>query len=59
MLSLSPATRIFVAIAPVDIRRSFNGLYAHMQTVLSPEPSERPSFSVHQQAEKQAQDFIF
>jgi len=38
MLSLSPATRIFVAIAPVDMRRSFNGLYAHVQTVLSQDP---------------------
>ncbi len=33
MLSLSPATRIFVALAPVDMRGSFDGLYAHVQTV--------------------------
>jgi transposase len=38
MLSLSPATRIFVALDPVDMRRSFNGLYAHVQTVLSQDP---------------------
>jgi transposase len=38
MLSLSPATRIFVALAPVDMRRSFNGLYAHVQTVLAQDP---------------------
>ena len=38
MLSLSPATRIFVALAPVDMRRSFNGLYAHVQVVLSQNP---------------------
>ncbi len=38
MLSLSPATRIFVALAPVDMRRSFNGLYALVQTVLSQDP---------------------
>jgi transposase len=38
MLSLSPATRIFVALAPVDMRRSFNGLYAHVQTVLAQNP---------------------
>jgi transposase len=38
VLSLSPATRIFVAVAPVDMRRSFNGLYAHIQTVLSQDP---------------------
>lgn len=38
MLSVSPATRIFVALAPVDMRRGFNGLYAHVQGVLSQDP---------------------
>jgi transposase len=38
MLSLSPATRVFVALSPVDMRRSFNGLYAHVQTVLGQDP---------------------
>ena len=32
MLSLSPATRIFVAIEPVDMRKSFNGLHAIVQS---------------------------
>jgi transposase len=35
MLSLSPATRIFVAIEPVDMRQSFNGLSAAVQAVLT------------------------
>ena len=34
MLALTPATRIFVAVAPVDLRRSFEGLSAHVATVL-------------------------
>jgi transposase len=34
MLALTPATRIFVAVVPVDLRRSFEGLSAHVQTVL-------------------------
>jgi len=34
MLALTPATRIFVAVAPVDLRRGFDGLCAHVQTVL-------------------------
>jgi transposase len=38
MLSLSPATRIFVALNPVDMRQSFNGLYAQVQTVLLQNP---------------------
>ena len=38
MLSISPATRIFVALTAVDMRRSFNGLYAHVQTVLGQDP---------------------
>jgi transposase len=39
MLSLSPATRIFVALEPMDMRRGFNGLYAWVQTVLGEEPT--------------------
>ena len=35
MLSLSPATRIFVALEPVDMRQSFNGLSAAVQAVLT------------------------
>ena len=35
MLSISPATRIFVALNPVDMRLGFNGLYALTQTVLN------------------------
>jgi len=28
MFSLSPATRVFLAVEPTDMRQSFNGLYA-------------------------------
>lgn len=38
MLSLSPATRIFVALAPVDMRYGFNGLYGQVQNVLREHP---------------------
>ena len=38
MLSLSPATRIFVAVEPVDMRQSFNGLSAAVETVLAQDP---------------------
>lgn len=38
MLSISPATRVFVALQPVDMRKSFNGLYAQVQTVLVEDP---------------------
>lgn len=38
MLSLSPATRIFVALSPVDMRMSFNGLYAQVLTVMQQQP---------------------
>jgi transposase len=38
MLTLSPATRIFVALEPVDLRQSFNGLSARLQSVLAQEP---------------------
>ena len=39
MLSLSPATRVFVALAPVDLRKSFNGLYTYAQEVLQQSPT--------------------
>ena len=39
MLSLSPATRVFVALAPVDMRKSFNGLYTYAQEVLQQPPT--------------------
>lgn len=38
MLSLSAATRVFVAIAPVDLRQSFNGLYAAVRQQLQQDP---------------------
>jgi transposase len=34
MLALTPATRIFVAVAAVDLRRSFDGLSAYAEAVL-------------------------
>jgi hypothetical protein len=34
MLTLSPTTRIVVAVAPIDMRKSFNGLSAAVQTIL-------------------------
>jgi transposase len=38
MLNFSAATRVFVALAPVDLRASFNKLFALAQTVLQQDP---------------------
>jgi IS66 Orf2 like protein len=38
MLSISPATRIFVALEPADLRQSFNGLQGRVQSVLQQDP---------------------
>ena len=38
MLSLSPATRSFAALQPVDMRAGFNRLYAHVETRLNQDP---------------------
>lgn len=38
MLSVSTATRVLVALDPVDMRKSFNGLYATVQSVLGEDP---------------------
>lgn len=38
MLNFSSATRVYVATAPVDLRGSFNRLYALAQTVLQQDP---------------------
>lgn len=44
MLSLWTATRIFVALEPVDLRQGFNGLFARVQTVLREEPTSGHGF---------------
>ena len=38
MIAPGPATRVFVALAPVDLRRSFNGLCACVQEQLRQDP---------------------
>lgn len=38
MLSLSPATRVFVATVPMDLRQSFNGLYGAVREQLKQDP---------------------
>ncbi|MCA1838040.1 MAG: IS66 family insertion sequence element accessory protein TnpB [Actinobacteria bacterium] len=38
MLNCSTATRVFVAVAPVDLRASFNRLFALTRGVLEQEP---------------------
>ena len=38
MLTLSPATRVFVAIEPADLRSSFNGLSALVEQQLEQDP---------------------
>ena len=57
-LALSPGTRIFVALAPVDLRRSFDGLSAHAQSVLGQEVLGGGLFCLHQLALPSSQDKI-
>jgi len=38
MLALSPATRVFVALRPIDLRQSFNGLSAWVKNELQADP---------------------
>jgi transposase len=38
MFSLAAATRIFVAVGPVDLRQSFNGLYGCVKEQLKEDP---------------------
>jgi transposase len=39
MLSLSPATRVFLATSPIDGRKSFNGLSVLIKETLQQEPT--------------------
>lgn len=39
MLSTSPATRIFLALTPVDGRKHFNGLYSLVKETLQQDPT--------------------
>ena len=41
-VSLSPATRVFLAVTPVDGRKSFNGLYTLVKETLQPPVTLRP-----------------
>lgn len=45
MFALTPATRIYVALAPVDLRRSFNGLAAWVQQQLNQDPTSGNVFA--------------
>jgi len=38
MWSITPATRIFLAQDPIDLRRSFNGLYTAVSQILKQAP---------------------
>ena len=38
MIALTAATRVFVALAAVDLRQSFNGLYGAVQVQLKEDP---------------------
>jgi transposase len=38
VFNLSPSVRIFVCTKPVDMRRSFNGLYALVQSLVRQDP---------------------
>jgi len=38
MISVSARTQVFVALAPVDLRQSFNGLYGAVQVQLQQDP---------------------
>jgi len=38
MFTLSPATRIFVALQPVDMRGGFNTFFSYVQVVLAQDP---------------------
>ncbi len=38
MFNLAPATRIFVALEPVDLRQGFNGLHGLVQNRLGADP---------------------
>lgn len=41
MYNLSSSTSIFVCTKPVDMRRSFNGLYALTQSIMKQDPFSR------------------
>lgn len=47
MFNLSAATRIFVCTKPVDMRKSFNGLYGLVKTHLEQDPFSGSLFLFH------------
>ena len=47
MLSLPPSVRVFVCLAPVDMRRSFDGLAAAAEQVVRQDPLSGHLFVFH------------
>jgi transposase len=47
VLKLAPDTRIFMAVAPIDMRKSFDGLRAAVQEVLEQNPLDGHLFLFH------------
>jgi hypothetical protein len=45
MIAASPATRIFLAITPIDIRKGFDGLYGLVSNHLEKIPAQATSLS--------------
>ena len=52
MLSLSPATRVFLALDPIDGRKSFNGLTTLVKETLGQEPTSGFLFAFVNRARK-------
>ena len=44
MLAFPSALKIYLAVAPVDMRQQFNGLWFHAQSVLKTDPREGAVF---------------
>jgi hypothetical protein len=55
MLSITSATRLFVAVAPIDLRGSFNRLSSYVKEVLA-QAIKRPLVCLHQSETQQTQD---
>ena len=58
MLTFPSALKIYLAVEPVDMRKSFNGLWSQAEQKLREDPRQGALFCLRQQGPRSAEDAV-